>query len=241
MITQFITKFIKIEYQTKDTALIFTTRPENFNFQTGQYVSWTISHPNPDPRGITRSFTLASAETEDELVFLSKFYEPSSTFKVAMRTLSPGQEMQISSARGDFLLPPDTSLPLVFIAGGVGAAPFRAFFQHLKGISHKHPITFFYANQYQDNIPLKSFFDIQPAKIIYTLTRENPENWTGETGYITAKMIEKYISRETLSQAKFYLCGSINLSTAITRELLSLKIKPSQLHRDIFTGYTDSL
>ena len=58
--------------------------------------------------------------------------------------------------RSGFRLPPDPSLPVVMVAGGVGIAPFRAFIQHRHAqrtthpTAHYGPMELYYASALHD-------------------------------------------------------------------------------------------
>jgi ferredoxin-NADP reductase len=74
-------------------------------------------------------FSITSAPAEKphavEPVSLGvKLSQPSSSFKKALATLEPGATVQATWAGGDFVLPSDTSVPLLLAAGGIGVTPF---------------------------------------------------------------------------------------------------------------------
>ena len=113
-------------------------------FQPGQYIEITVPHAKDDLRGSRRSFSVTSVPGQDELSLGIKFYEPSSTFKKALMGLEKGMVVQATGISGDFTLPKDPSLPLLFIAGGIGITPFVGQLRALEQRNEKRDIVVLY-------------------------------------------------------------------------------------------------
>ena len=223
-----------------NTVVFGFEAPKSFTFNPGQYMEWTLPHTHVDNRGNRRYFSLANSPSEKELMLMIKFYDPSSSFKKALLSMQEGQEIVATHVAGDFVLPKDPTIPLVFIAGGVGMAPFRSMIQHIIDNKLTYNITVIYSNRTADEIAfadLLSQAEKFGIKTLYTLTDKKniPQNWTGEIGYITEEMIEKYIP--DYAQRTFYLSGPQLMVEAYEDLLAKLNIKKSQIIKDYFPGY----
>ncbi len=207
------------------------TKPADFFYQAGQYVLWEIPHLSPDNRGTKRLFTIASAPRENQIIFISKFSTPSSTFKQAMLVQDLDAENQISGPLGDFTLPVDKTIPLVFIASGVGCASFRPLLEEDRSRS----ITMLYANQFADNFPLLDYFRNQPINFFPFLTREEKSGF--QTGYFAPDFFQKNIPN--LNSCLYYLCGGVKMIQTTAKILADMGIDPKKIKRDIYTGYLD--
>lgn len=137
--------------------LVFA-RPESLRFAAGQYMEWTVGQGRHDSRGNRRSFSIASAPAEREIRLAYKLSTPSSTFKRVLQTLEPGQVVRGARPSGDFLLPADTSLPVVMIAGGIGITPYRSMIMSLIDKKQTRSITLFYLAQ-KNEFVYRSEFD----------------------------------------------------------------------------------
>jgi ferredoxin-NADP reductase len=100
-------------------------------FRAGQYLELSLPHARTDARGARRMFSITTppparlhASTPVPVSLGVKLSEPSSSFKRALTTLSPGVTVHATWVGGDFLLPSDVSVPLVLAAGGIGVTPF---------------------------------------------------------------------------------------------------------------------
>jgi ferredoxin-NADP reductase len=94
-------------------------------YQAGQYLRYTLRHADPDDRGVSRSFTIASSPQEPLLRLTTRLSTPPSTFKRALAQLEPGAILEASGPFGRFVHS-QTDTPAVFIAGGIGITPFRS-------------------------------------------------------------------------------------------------------------------
>jgi ferredoxin-NADP reductase len=121
----------KIE-QLADGITTFWFKPEGrFRYEAGEFTEMYIPHI-ADERGEKRWFTLSSSPTEPLLGVTTSFSEAlSSSFKQALQRLQPGDNVQLAEPMGDFVLPKDEDIPLVFIAGGLGITPVRSIIQSL--------------------------------------------------------------------------------------------------------------
>src|SRR5438128_2636442 len=114
------------------------TRPVHYT--AGQYIELKLPHDKPDNRGERRWFTLSSYPTEPLLSITTKFTDPGSSFKRALLDMKQGQIINMSDPMGDFVLPKDDTIPLIFVAGGIGVTPVRSMIKWLSDKAEKRDI-----------------------------------------------------------------------------------------------------
>src|SRR4030095_1097126 len=179
------------------TRAFHLERPTGFQFKAGQYMNVTlIDPPETDAEGNTRSFSIASAPFEADLVVATRMRD--TAFKRAFRTLSLKSEVRISGPFGSFTLHNDASRPAVFLVGGIGITPFRSIILQAAKDRLAHTLYLFYSNRRPEDA---AFLDeLQNAetqnpnyKFIATMTdiRQSKRPWQGATGHITHEMLTK--------------------------------------------------
>ena len=98
-------------------------KPKHFVFKAGQYIDLTLSGSQPGlPNGLTHTFSIASSPCDEELVVTTRIRD--TVFKQAISILPIGSRARIEGPMGSFSLHKNTARPAVFLAGGIGIAPF---------------------------------------------------------------------------------------------------------------------
>ena len=136
--------------ETEDVMSFLFRSDAPLKWRAGQFLHYSLPHPDADDRGITRYFTIASAPFEGHVMLTTRFAgERSSSFKRALRRLPVGAAVDVGAPDGDFVFD-DPSGEHVLIAGGIGVTPFRAILLDLD--HHEVPIhaTLLYANRTPD-------------------------------------------------------------------------------------------
>ena len=226
-----------------DTFAFAFNKSSSFKFIAGQYMEWTLPHKNTDSRGNRRYFSLASSPTEEEIFLTVKFYNPSSSYKKALLNLEEGQKIIASQVAGDFTLPKNINKPLVFIAGGVGIAPFRSIIKDIIDNKLQSDITLFYSNRTADEILFSDTFqkgEEYGVKTIYTLTdtKNISADWQGEKGYITEDLIIQKMPDYMLKT--YYISGPQLMVQSFEKLLLGMGVKKRKIITDFFPGYTEN-
>ncbi len=227
-----------LDHTNNEAKNIITFRfktEESLRYTAGQFIEATIPHENPDERGEKHWFTLSSSPTEELISITTKFSDPSSTFKAALKSLQPGDSITISEPMGDFVLPKDPTIPLLFVAGGIGVTPMRSMVKWLLDTGEKRNIRLIYAMQSLDFAAFLSMFEaygIEPELILSS----PPEGWKGRTGHLTAKNILE-ISGD-LDESLVYLSGPEPMIETLSNDLKLLGVASSSIITDFFPGYT---
>lgn len=225
---------------TKDVIAFLFEPTRNFQFRAGQFLEWTLSHSNPDSRGVRRFFTISSSPTEDFVMLTSKFYEKPSTYKQALQKLEPGDEIVISGLGGEFTLPEDPSTPfgrsgqvkkLAFIAGGIGVTPFRSMVKWMLDNNEKRDVMILYSNKTEGDIEFRDIFD-KAEKVGVSTIYVN----TDKDGYIDAQMLRKQIP--DYKERTFYVSGPEPMVEAFEGMLKGMGV--AGIKRDYFPGYTET-
>jgi glycine betaine catabolism B len=222
-------------------SMILSFVPEKpIKYLPGQYMQFTLPHHKVDSRGIRRYFSIASSPSEETIMLATKFAEEGSSFKNALKDMPADESLLAHSLDGDFVLPKNQNQELVFIAGGVGIAPFRSMIKNILDNDLKYKITLFYANKDFDEIGFTDLFDEAEEKIgmktVYTLTgKKIPGNWPGLTGFIDAKMVNDQV--QDPQNKIFYLSGPDPMVRAYKKMLRDMGIKSSRIMTDYFPGY----
>jgi glycine betaine catabolism B len=212
---------------------------KKLDYKAGQYMEWTLNVKKSDARGNRRYFTIASSPTESNPCLGVRFYPEPSTFKRSLDTLSKGDEIHAGQISGEFTLPKDKSKKLVFLAGGIGITPFRSMIKYLIDMKERRNIVLIYSNRLVNEIAYQEIFkegENFGLKTICTLseTKELPEGWNGETGFIDEKMIKNHIP--DFKERTFYISGSHLMVTAFKEMLQKMGVKKSQIKTDFFPG-----
>ena len=225
-----------------DTYEFAFDRQKNFRFIPGQYLEWTLPHKNVDSRGNRRYFSISSSPTEDKLSMTVKFYNPSSSYKKELLNFQNGKQIIAAQVAGDFILPKNLKQPLVFIAGGVGIAPFRSMIQYIIDKSLLVDIVLLYTNKTVSDILYADVFERardNGVRVIYNLTDlENlPHRWGGTAGHITESSIKQVIP--DYATRKYYLSGPQLMVQNFESTLKAAGVNSSQIKTDFFPGYSE--
>jgi ferredoxin-NADP reductase len=98
-------------------------KPSRFTFKAGQFADVTLTDPpETDAEGNTRTFSVASSPFENELVLTTQMRD--TAFKRSLKRVPLATEVKIGSAAGSITLHKNRAKPAVFLAGGIGIAPF---------------------------------------------------------------------------------------------------------------------
>ncbi len=235
---------LRLKEKTRLTPDIYEftfAAPRKMNFLPGQYMEWTLSHPEPDSRGNRRYFTLASAPSENLIKLGIKFADKPSTYKSSLLAMKKGDEIIAAQLEGDFVLPANRNQKTVLIAGGVGITPFRSMLKYLLDTHQRRPITILYAAHSQDDIIYKDVLTRAEQelgiKTIYLVSNERDKTKPSAS---RARQNDLVIQQNVpnLRFCLYYLSGSRSMVEGYKESLLRLGVPSSQIKTDFFAGLT---
>src|SRR5665213_3106306 len=180
-------------HRETDNITTFWFEPEKpIEYIAGQYIEMTIPDQHPDGRGTKHWFTLSSSPTDSPLISITtKFADKSSVFKADLRHLKTSDTVTISEPMGDFVLPKDSSIPLVFVAGGIGITPFHSIIKWLIDTHQERDITFLYAVNNEYEMVFQDLFEHYGMKRVI-IVNTPVGTWDGPTGRLTGERIIEF-------------------------------------------------
>ncbi len=202
------------------------------NNEPGQYIELTLPHDNPDNRGISRKFTVFSSPSEPLMAITTRINKESSSYKKALLNYKLGNEYTFTQPIGDFILPINTDLPLLFVAGGVGITPFRSIIKWLADSHQKRNIQLFYSVKSKSDIIDKQLFNYVPTTFVLT---DATQNWQSKISKLTVANINKTI--DLTPQTFIYLSGPKKFVAKLETDFIKQGNLKSQIVTDIFSGY----
>jgi len=215
--------------ETEDVTSFIFRSDAPLKWQAGQFLHYVLPHADPDDRGVTRYFTIASAPFEGQVMLTTRFApERGSSFKRALRQLPLGAAVDVGEPDGDFIVG-DPGHEHIFIAGGIGVTPFRAI---LLDLDHRElPInaTLLYANRNPDFVykaEMDRLAGRHPRLVVRYLV--SPER-------VTQSSI-RGVSAD-LAKPIFYVSGPEPFVDALGTMLTGLGVPDGQVKSDFFPGY----
>src|ERR1700692_3431483 len=104
-------------------------KPKSFVFKAGQYIDLTLSGSQASAsKGLTHTFSIASSPLEQDLLVTTRMRN--TAFKEPFSTPPTGRGVSIEGPMGSFSLHNNAARPAVFLAGGIGIAPFLSMLSH---------------------------------------------------------------------------------------------------------------
>ncbi len=222
------TKIENIKKIAKGTYEISFIRPEGFNYTPGQYMEVSLPHmKTADPKGNFRVFSLTS-EPQDTKTLSVAFRNTKSEYKKALIAMKKGDEVVLDGPFGHFILPEKTKKKHIFIAGGIGIAPFMSMIKSVVKQKYVPNITLVYGNRDEESIAYKKELE---------LLSKQSENISLELviGHITQEILSKYI--ETQREKVWWIVGPPQMVVAVKQTLLNIGVHDEDIRVEEFTGY----
>jgi len=229
----------KIQKENEQVQTFWFKPAQSLRYTAGQFIELYLPHDMPDDRGIKRWFTLSSSPSDELLSITTKYAGPkSSSFKKQLFSLKPGATFQIVEPMGDFVLPKDLSIPLVFVAGGIGVTPFHSMVSYLAASGEQRKIQILLAANQASDILFEKLFRDYGADVTLIVSEPSP-GWKGEVGRLTAEKILSLTGAPT--HKRIYASGPEPMVETLEKDLLSSGVKRTQLVSDFFPGYSANL
>ena len=223
-----------IEIVAPNTVTYWFQPERPMRFEAGQFVEIYLPHTPVDNRGEWREFSLSSSPHDEQIAITTNFYSPSSTYKQALKSLVIGTEVLMQDPMGDFVLPKDPTIPLVFVAAGLGSVPYVSM---VKWLIHRNE---------ERQIKLIHSVSTPEAFVFYDLWKQynldfvplvtQPDNtWKGHAGHLDVPRLLALMG--PLENKLIYLAGPQSFIEPFYNELLAAGIPRNQLLLDYFPGY----
>ena len=234
-------EFLGLEKLAAGIVSFRLEKPEGFSYRAGQYCLLTVPDIGyQDERGLRRPLSIASSPLEKELLFVTKLSD--SAVKRTLSEMPPGAVITLGQPLGFLVLPEETGTPLVFLAGGVGIAPFRSMVRYAADAPTDHAITLFYSSRTPEETPFLEELQQIPEQhwqiaVAITITRpaEGQKSWGGLTGRLSAEMIKAMC--QAWDRAVYYIAGPPNMADAMKQTLEGMNIPPGRIKIELFSGY----
>ena len=239
-------RFVRLEWHdtAQRIAHIYFAPDKPLYFTAGQYIDLTVPHANPDRRGVTRTMTISSSPSSKQFCITTRFAAGSeSTYKQALRSMRAGEAVSITDAMGDLVLPLDDTVPLVFVAGGLGIASYASMLRWLAEKHDRRDVIVLYAVRDVRDILFADLL-VEYGKIgkitcvLYTTDNKTPVNWPGsiQSSRLASDAVVTYLR----PNSQIYLSGTEKMVEQLYDELTGqLHIEQYRIAHDYFSGYTE--
>lgn len=195
-------------------------------YEAGQFTELYLPHDNPDDRGIRRWFTVSSSPTEKLIGITTKFAaQNGSSYKNVLSSLKPGAQLKLADPLGDFVLPKDKTIPLVFVAGGMGITPVRSMVKYLADSNQSRDIQLIYSVSSPQELAFEQL--IRDSGIKFTPRIQ--------AARLSAEALLKLLQKPHESQ--IYISGPEPMVEALNDGLKAIGIDQRRLLTDFFPGY----
>lgn len=205
----------------------YSFRPERpVHFVPGQYVSLQLPGVAQDGRGSSRTLTIVSTPSDPTIDFVVKHPDKQSAYKQRLANLPGGAMAAITDPMGDVILPKLASLPLVFVAGGIGLASFISILRTLETTGEQRLVHLLYGRR-------------ERSELIYEdLLKQFP--FASKQLFVSPQRVSiKDILRISDDSTMIYVSGAQHFVEDLSSQLRLAGIGNERIVFDFFDGYRE--
>jgi len=229
----------KREVAAGTLLVVFDLLGREVDFRPGQYFWVTLlDPPYDDEKGPRRHISVVTSPNDRGVLGLCTRLRDTA-FKRSLAELAVGAEVEVEEPKGDFVLPEETDLPYVFVAGGIGITVFRSMLLYIAEEGLPHRVTLVYSNRDRASTAfLDELTELERANenIRLVLTMTDDPQWEGESRRIGPDLLADRLDGP-LDGYRYLLAGPPAMVEGVTGQLLDAGIPEDRVRPERFTGY----
>ena len=224
-------------------------------FEPGQFLTFELPVPGPDPsapgplRTITRCYSLSDRPHPDHYRVTIKRIPPPANRPDAPPGLGsnrfhdhigPGDVLKVKAPAGHFCIDPDSSIPAVLIAGGIGITPLLSMLTWTLAQCPSRPVHLYYGVRSSGDHAFRQTLEALAAahsNLALHVVYSRPQ--TGDVAgrdYRHAGHVDLDLLRNTLPHGphQFYVCGPARMMQTLVPALEAWGVAPADIRREAF-------
>jgi ferredoxin-NADP reductase len=218
--------------ETPRVRSIVLDPPDWQGHRAGQHVDVRLTAE--DGYQAQRSYSIASAPEDDHLVLTVERLDDGEVSPYLVDELRPGDELELRGPIGGyFVWEASTGGPLLLVAGGSGVVPFRSMLRHRAAAGSSAPARLLYSSRSLDEVIYRDEWDGSGADVRLTLTREQPEGWTGYARRIDADLLAD-VAWPPAERPLVFVCGPTAFVETAASSLVGLGHDPGRIKTERF-------
>jgi len=234
-------KVLEIRQETPKVKSLILEVPDWTTHLAGQHVDVRLMAE--DGYQAQRSYSIASPPEDTYLMLTVERIEDGEVSPYLTDELSVGDRIELRGPVGGYFVwntrdEKNGDSPLFLVAGGSGIVPLMAMIRHRANSGNKVPTKLLYSSSYYEEIIYGEELDRISAndsslRVIYTLTRRQPQNWTGYGRRIDRAMLADTTWR-LADKPLAFTCGPTALVESVANCLQELGYEPECIKTERF-------
>lgn len=180
-----------------------------------------------------RSYSIASAPGEPLAITVERL-EDGEVSPYLVDEVRDGDVFEVRGPIGGyFVWDGDEPEPVLLVAGGSGVAPLAAMARQRARIGSETPMRLLYSSRTWDDVIYRDKLETLGVEVVYTLTREQPPDWTGYARRIDDELLRD-VAFPAAESPRVYVCGSTHFVDAAADGLVRLGYDPLWIRTERF-------
>jgi ferredoxin-NADP reductase len=186
-----------------------------------------------------RSYSIATPANGERLVLTVEELEDGEVSPFLTQELRPGDRFELRGPIGGyFVWDASKGGPLRLVGGGSGVVPLMAMLRHRAAAGAGVPATLLYSARTLDDVIYREELDRLATddpelEVAYTLTRAQPDGWTGYDRRIDAAMLTEVFGSPDPAGTTF-VCGPTRFVEVAADALVGLGYEPGRVRTERF-------
>jgi ferredoxin-NADP reductase len=232
---------VGIRQETPNVKSLILEVPDWATHLAGQHVDVRLTAE--DGYQAQRSYSIASPPGEKYLMLTVERIEDGEVSPYLTDGLHVGDRIELRGPIGGYFVwdareGESDGAPLFLAAGGSGIAPLMAMIRHRASTGNKVPTRLLYSSRSYEEVIYREELDRLSAhdatlRVIHTLTRRRPPNWTGYGRRVDRAMLADTAWRPADKPLAF-TCGPTTFVETVATHLVELGYEPERVKTERF-------
>lgn len=223
--------------ETPRVRTILLDAPGWSGHKPGQHIDVRLT--GEDGYQAQRSYSLVSPDDGSRIAITVEHIEDGEVSQYLVDVLQPGDRLELRGPIGGyFVWEPSHGGPLLLLAGGSGVAPLMAMIRSRVKVGSCVPVRLLSSSRSWGEVVYREELgqyhrDVDGVDVVHTLTRSQPEDWTGFGRRLDRQMLDA-VAWPAREQPQCFVCGPTGFVEIASSALVDLGHTPTLIKTERF-------